>query len=350
MNHDILFHRLENQGLVGSSLRDPAEVVKWMTAVQAQDYFGSLWAIASRAGGATEELVEQAIAEKRIVRSWPMRGTLHFVSPDDLRWMLALLAPRAVSRSQLQYRENDLTARVFRKCEKLITTALTELGSLTRPELYEVLEKAGVATRDQRGLHIIGFLAQHGLICFGPRRGKQHTLVLLDEWLPPSRLPDREQALSGLVLRYFASHGPATTQDFAWWSGLAPVDIGFVRAVVKDKLEHVKIGDQEYWFRPSIRCESGTSAHLLPSYDEFTVAYKDRRLILNPEHEVATGHGIFRPVLLVNGRIAGTWKRTLRKADVQIEVTRFSSRPGDKQMRKLVQHYGAFCGRKVFYK
>lgn len=227
--------RLYNQCISNHRFKKLEEVVQWLGAVQAQDYLGSLWAIGLRLKNARETHIEKAIADKKIVRSWPMRGTLHFVAAEDLRWMLKLLTPRVIQRSAGLYKELQLDNRVFGKSRKTVTTALRDGKQFTRSEIYAVMERSGISTHDQRGLHILGHLAQEGLICFGPRNGKQQTFVLLDEWIPPAKMPDREQAIEKLTRSYFNSHGPATVKDFAWWSGLAFTD-------AKNGIEGIKSG------------------------------------------------------------------------------------------------------------
>jgi hypothetical protein len=244
---DIPFYRLKNQQITPSAFKDPAEVVRWFGAIQAQDYFGALWAIGLRLKNHTESDIEKAIAQGSIIRTWPMRGTLHFTTPEDVRWMLELLAPRATARAAGNYRQAGLDNKLFSRIRKLFLKALEGGNQLTRQELYQVLERAKISTAEQRGLHILGFLAQEGLICFGPRIGKQPSFVLLDEWIPPAKKLDREEALAKLAITYFSSRGPATQQDFAWWSGLTTKDAGMALDLVKNKLTSLAIEKQSYW-------------------------------------------------------------------------------------------------------
>lgn len=314
-----------NQGMASPIFDSPADVVRYMGAVQAQDYLGSLWAIGLRTRNATEVSVEQAIAEKAIIRTWPMRGTLHFVAPEDVRWMLALLAPRVIARSAYHYRQNNLDEATFSKSKKLFTRTLKGGKQFTRNEMYHVMEANNISTSGQRGLHILGLLAQKGVLCFGPRKDRQQTFVLLDEWVPPSKPRQRDEALAELTRRYFTSHGPATLQDFAWWSGLTITDARAGLEMAKQHLEREDIDAGSYWFASSIPHSKVTvpAAFLLPAYDEYTVAYKDRSAILDPAYAVQSGSGIFSPVMIVNGKIAGTWKRSFGKGKVVIETIPF---------------------------
>src|SRR5262249_41454511 len=301
----ITHYRLPNQRLSGAKFESPAEVVRWFGAVQAQDYLGSLWAIGLRMQNASEKAVEQAIAERTIVRTWPMRGTLHFVAAEDARWMLKLLTPRVIARSPSRHRELSLDERVFRGAREIFVKALSGGRQLTRTALYELLHARGINTKDGRGLHILGQLAHEGLICFGARDGKQPTFALLDEWLPQHKSRERDEALAELAERYFTSHGPATLQDFAWWSGLTTADARDGLEMAKRRLAPETINGQTYWLASSTPAakDAAPIAYLLPAYDEYTVAYKDRSAALNPDYakHANYGPGIFNPTIVLDG-------------------------------------------------
>src|SRR4051812_37664410 len=217
---DLIKYRLYNQQISQHVFDTPGDLAKWFGAMQAQDYLNSLWAIGLRLKNATESDIEKAITDKTIVRTWPMRRTLHFVSVQDVRWLLKLLTPRIIARSATLYSQLELDEKLFSKCKKLFVDALQEGKQLTRNELYDILEKAKISTNAQRGLHILCHLAQKGLICFAARTGKQPTFALLDEWTPATKILTHNEELAELTERYFTSHGPATIQDFAWWSSL----------------------------------------------------------------------------------------------------------------------------------
>lgn len=297
--------------------------------MQAQDYLGSLWAIGLRLKNAIESQVEKAVASKSIVRSWPMRGTLHFVRAGDLRWMLTLLTPRVIQRSLALYKQVELDKKVFLKARKVVINALTNEKQLSRNELYVHLERAKISTEKQRGLHILGHLAQEGLICFGTRKDKQHRFVLLDDWISGSLSLTREEGLAKLAISYFQSHGPATLHDFAWWSGLTVSDAKVALALVDKMLIRSRLAEQEYvMVEGQAISKSFDGAALLPCYDEYFVAYRDRKIGFD-ERTLAkvksSGNGIFFPVFLRNGRMAGTWKRTITKEKLLVEVNAFNS-------------------------
>ncbi len=279
---DILAQRLRSQHLVQQDFGEPAAAVRWFGAVQAQDYAGSLYAIGLRVRGATEASIENAIARKEIVRTWPMRGTIHFVPAQDAHWMLRLLARRQNIRLRGVYRRAGLSEEVLKRARKVLVKVLSGGKHLMRSELYRALEEAGIhATGAQRGLHIVGYWAQEGLICQVPRQGKQTTFALLDEWIPAGRTLEGEEALAELAGRYFASHGPATLQDFAWWSGLNATEAMTGLQSARSGLVAQTVDDRAYWRSPDVRrlAVPSPDVHLLPAYDEFTVAYKDRQRV-----------------------------------------------------------------------
>jgi hypothetical protein len=341
--------RLGNQHINRPTFRDPADVVRWLGAVQAQDYLGGLWAIGLRTKGATEATVEDAIARRQIVRTWPMRGTLHFVAAEDVRWILPVLTPRVVAGAQSRFRQLGLDDATFTKSARVAEKALAGGTVVRRDRLYEIWNAAGIATHDARGLHLLGVLSQQGLLCFGPRDGKQHTFTLLEEWLPSSRTLGRADALGELARRYFASHGPATVHDFAWWSGLTVTDARAGLECVTSELESEDVDGRTFWFAdsPALRAGAG-AAYLLPAWDEFTVAYRDRRDILDPTYakRVNAGGGVLSPVIVLRGHVAGTWQRTIRKDAVTVKPTLFKAldRADRVAVGKAVHRYARFLG------
>lgn len=350
---NIARHRLWSQHIAGSGLGKPSEIVRWLGAVQAQDYLGSLWAIGLRMQNATQEVIEQAIADRTIIRTWPMRGTLHFVAATDVRWMLALLTPRVVANSQWRLKQLELDAGVFARSRKAFVNALRGGRHLSRNAMHKALEAAGIATAAGRGLHILGQLAQEGLICFGTRQAKQPTFALLDEWAPAAKARERDVALAELASRYFTSHGPATLQDFAWWSGLTMADARDALEMSKSHLVQEVIKGRTYWLSASVRTakDGRPTAYVLPAYDEYTVAYKDRSAVLDPLHakRASTGNGIFNPIIVIDGQVVGTWKRILEKGSVVITPNLFTAlTKADKQALVMAAgEYGEFLKARV---
>jgi len=341
-------HRLRTQRLAGAGFRTPADVVRWFGAVQAQDYPGALWAVGLRAIGATEADVERAVAERTIVRSWPLRATLHFTAPEDLRWMLACFAPRMIARAVPRLRQLELDERTLSRSAAVLSKALRGDRQRSRPSLYARLERAGIRTHEGRGAHILWHCAHHGLICFGAREGNQHTFALLDEWIPPSTTLTRDEALAELARRYFTSHGPAALKDFIWWSGLSAGDARAGLALARPHLHKAAIDGVEYWHaEPTRRPVAPGHAVLLPPYDEYTVAYQDRRAALDPRHAAAARNGILGPTILLDGRIIGTWRRQRASGEVTIALTSFAKLTGARRqaVAAAADRYGRFLER-----
>ncbi|MEN3334595.1 MAG: hypothetical protein V7641_3960 [Blastocatellia bacterium] len=345
---DIPRLRLYNQHISRATLDKPGDVVAWLGAVQAQDYLGGLWAVGLRTSKANEKDVEKAVVDKTIVRTWPMRRTLHFVAAADVRWMLELLTPRIIAASARRSLLVGLDDRIFARSRALFAAALEGGKQLTRSAMYQVLEAAGIATTNYRGLHILARLAQEGLLCFGAREGKQPTFALLDEWAPAARTMKRDEALAELARRYFTSHGPATVQDFVWWSGLTTVDARAGIDMAKPHLVREVIDGQTYWLASSMPTAKAPSlaAHLLPPYDEYTVAYKDRSAVLDPLYAklMNTGNGVFSPIIVVDGQVVGTWKRALKKGTVVITLAPFTTinKAASRAIATAASRYGEF--------
>lgn len=315
---DIARFRLAHQQIAASRCTDPAQVVSSLGAMQAQDYLGTLWAIGLRLPSATEKDVERAIANRTIVRTWPLRSTLHFIAATDVHWILELTAPRILSTASLRFERYGLDTAVLARIRKLFVKTLQGSQQLTRDEIYAVLQRARISVEGQRGYHILWRMGVDRLICFGARRGKQATFTLLEEWAPRDRKLDRDTALAELTRRYFVGHGPATLQDFVWWSGLKVSDAKAGFAMAKSRLESLNLNDQVYWLSPETLSLSraAPTVYLLPGFDEYLLGYRDRSASLDPAYaqKVQAGsNGIFLGTIVVNGRVVGTWKRELRK-------------------------------------
>lgn len=344
--------RLHRQRIVGKKLETPAEAVAWLGAVQAQDYAAALWAIGLRTRDATLLQVEQAIAERRIVRTWPMRGTLHFLAAEDARWMTALLAPRVIANNKGRLlREFELDDNVLARCRKVLTKALGDGRPQTRSEVYARLDKAGIATERQRGIHITGRLAQEGLLCLGPRADKQPTFVLMEQWIPKGREMQRDQALAELARRYFHSHGPATVQDFTWWSGLTVKDVQLGIELASADLTTEIIGGKTYLHSGQQLQSNDASeeAQLLPAFDEYIVAYKDRSDAVEARfsRQLIGINGLFNASVVIGGLVAGTWKRGGDKSEVTVELSPFRPllKKEMKSLDKATRRYRDFMGK-----
>jgi winged helix DNA-binding protein len=345
---DITQERLRNQRLSASKFKRPAEVVQWLGAVQAQDYHGAKWALGQRMRKASEDAIEDAFARGEILRTHVMRPTWHFVAPADIRWLLKLTAPRVNAASAYYYRKFELDETVFKLSNKALTRALRGGKQLTRDELRTAVQRAGVAADDLlRFAHILLHAELDGVICSGARKGNQFTYALLDERAPQTKALIRDEALAKLALRYFTSHGPATFQDFAWWSGLTTADAKTGLAMVERQLVKEDIDRKLYWFpssTPSLKQRARTVC-LLPAFDEYLVAYKDRSAVLARERQLS-GNVVFKPSIVVDGQIVGSWKPSFKKSSVIIALKPSATLSTVERLAvtDAAQRYSAFLG------
>jgi len=347
---DVIPSRLWNQRLTNPGLKTPRDVVEHLGAVQAQDFAAAKWGVGLRMKSATDETVERAFNEGSILRIHVMRPTWHFIKPEDVHWMLELTSSRVKAALASSDRKLGHTAGFYAKCNAVIEKAFRDRKFLMRSELGDELGRAGIAARGQRLGHILVNAELDGLICSGPRLGRQFSYALLEDRVPKVKKIPRDEALALLAFRYFRSHGPAQPADFAWWSGLSMADAGRALDLVASKLTSDTAGGKTYWFSGTIgpwRPES-PMAFLLSLYDEYTIAYKDRSDISDKrdiERMIAMGNAL-TAVLILHGRVAGTWKRALSKDGAAISVRPFRKLAGSekKALESAAARYGTFLG------
>ena len=344
--------RLAAQRVGGSEFSAPGDAVRWMLALQAQDFPGVRWSVGLRQTRATEAGVEAACDAGEIVRSWPLRGTLHLISGEDLGWLLRLTTPRVIASAAGRRAGLGITEADLEGARETAVATLTGRRAMTRQALLATIEAAGVSTRGQRGYHLLGYLAQTGTLVLGPVDRSQQTLVLLDEWVPNPRRLARDEALGELALRYFRSHGPATVRDLAWWSGMTLADVRRGLAVCGDQLTTLEHDGVTYHLAPETLALTAPAAHvhLLPGFDEYLLGYRDRTAALAREHRQAIvpgGNGMFRPTIVADGEVVGTWRRTIKASEIVIEPVLFDRLSGKVRegLAEAAQAFGAFMGR-----
>jgi len=346
----IIHRRLISQRLVrgGAKSKDPNGVVTWLAAVQAQDYAGAKWGLRMRLPGSTDDDVERAFARGAILRTHVLRPTWHFVAPADIRWLLTLTAPRVHVANGHMYRRLALDAATFRRSSAALAKALEGGRHLTRDELRAVLERRGIVTALERMAYLLMHAELDGLICSGPRRGKQFTYALLDERAPSAKPLSRDEALAELARRFFVSRGPATVHDLAKWSGLTIAD---ARAGLEAAhgLEREVAGDTTYWFARAAKRSVGSrspTAHLLSIYDEYISGYRDRTGIISAANAARLRRmgnaGIY--IVVVNGVVVGHWARTVGKerATVRIQLYERLGRAERRALEASAEAFGAF--------
>lgn len=323
---EILQQRLANQQIGNSSFSTPAALVSWMGAVQAQDYAMAQWALGLRLGQVTESVIENSIARAEILRTHVLRPTWHFVAPADIRWMLQLTAPRIHIYMRSNNRKLELDDTVFGKSLKVLEKILRDGKALHRGEIALALNSAKINTDGLRLNHLLVYAELEGLVCSGPKKGKQITYALLEERVPPAAAISKEEALAELALRYFQSHGPASLKDFAWWSGLSIADAKQAQALIKDKLQLVKLGTESLAFvEREILAAKNMGITLLPNYDEYLISYADRTAMLGKGINTLSRNGnpIFANTIIINGKVEGSWKRTVNTNTVTISTEPF---------------------------
>jgi len=366
---DILRMRLYRQLIArpDAEAHRPADIVEHLGAMQAQDYLGSLWSVGLRCGDAVRDAdVEHAIAERQIVRTWPMRGTLHFLPPGDVRWILGLLGPRMIEKTATRRGQLELTDDQIDRARGLFVDALSGGRRLARPDAMKMLEDGGISTKGQRGYHVLWHLSQQAILCCGPMAGRQQTFVLLDEWVPPGTAqqdsPPRAEALTRLAARYLVAHGPATVEDFAWWAGVTKTDArAGLAGVAAESVELIHVEGVEYRLptgvveRYAAMREAAPSSEpphvdLLSGFDEYMLGYTGRRLQLGDFRasygNAVSANGTFSATLVVDGHVTGLWRRVLKRGRVEVAVRAFrqltaAEKPG---IDNAASRYAGFLG------
>ncbi len=330
---DLARFRLAAQRIAGPGFGSAGEAVRWMTAVQAQDS-GAVTSIALRTAQRDRSGVHEAMNAGEIVKSWPMRGTLHFVPGEDLGWMLNLTAARMISATAPRRAELGINDAMIDQARKVASAALESGAQLRRSELLTLWDEAALLTLPGQGYRLIFQLAQLGVLCFGPYRDGEQRIVLLDEWVRRPRWLAGDEALGEWALRYFRSHGPATIKDFAWWTKLLMADVKVALAVARPSLERIEVDGVEYFMDPQTpdrRAAYKAKAQgvfLLPGFDEFMLGYQDRRAALPTKFAprlVPGNNGMFMASVVDNGAVVGTWKRQGTGKKATIAPTPFTS-------------------------
>lgn len=333
-------HRLAAQRLIGSTFTTVVEAARWMLAIQAQDLPGAKWALGLRAPGTTLADVDAALANGELVRSWPMRGTLHITPAEDLRWMLALMTPRILDALGKRQRELGLDAKSLAKARAVAEKVLPGKPH-TRQELFAALDKAKLNADPHRGYHILHYLAQTGAICMGPA----DSYVLVDEWIETHRELDRDASLGELARRYFRSHGPATLKDLARWGKLAMPDAKRALELARpDLAQH-----EDYYFdEATLAVEAKMPVLALPGFDELILGYEDRTCTLPAQYAdriVPGGNGMFISTIVANGVVVGTWARTQKPKEIAITAKPFAKLPAG--ATQAFERYGRFVGKAI---
>jgi hypothetical protein len=345
---EIARYRLRNQQIAQSGFKTAKQLVAWMGAIQAQDVSMAKWAIGIRLPESTEKIIDSAIDTGEVIRTHLLRPTWHFVSCNDIYWMLELSANQIKASMKSRDKELELSEVVYKKSYSVLEKSFSTIKNLSREDLVTELSRAKIPTNENRASHILMRAELDGLICSGSIKNSKQTYALLQEKVPVMKRLKHEESLAQLAQNYFKSHGPATIQDFTWWSGLPASQARFALESVKAFFYHEKIGDKQYWF-PDLKYDQmpdRSKVYLMPAYDEFIISYKDRSssLIVEDHKKAVSTNGIFRPIIVIDGKVEGIWKRTIQKDKIVLE-TRFFRKPGKKiksRVDKAILSYGKF--------
>jgi hypothetical protein len=312
--------------------------------MQAQDFNSAKWAIGARLEGCTEKKIHEAFDKGEILRTHVLRPTWHFVAPENIRWMLQLSAKRIMQSMKSRDRELGLTDEIYTKCYGIIEKALEKEDNITREGLMIILQDAGIKFNSSQFYHVVTGAEANGIICSGVMSGKNQTCALLEKRVPVTKPLTKEESLAKLARIYFTSHGPAALPDFVWWSGLSVSEARQGIESLQTDFISETIDGQKYWMpdfnsrlnsRITNSDERGSSLHLLPAFDEYIVAYKDRSAGITSENhrKAVSSNGVFRPVVVKEGRVIGLWKKAT-SGKKTITVTPFE--PIDHATQQLI--------------
>ena len=348
----IAHQRLVNSGLIKPLHASPAAVVGWHGAVQAQEYAGAKWALRLRLASFQEADFDRAFDDGEILRTHVMRPTWHFVAPTDIRWLIELTAPRVKALNATMDRKLEIDDDLFARSHNVITEALQGGNALTREELGAALGRAGIHAAGMRLGYLVHRAELDALVCSGGRRGKQFTYQLLDERAPNARSLPRDEALVTLVIRYFTSHGAATVDDFAWWSGLTKADTRHGIALAGSALISEVINGKTYWRGADSSADVSLTdrrAWLLPMFDEYTIAYADYSPIFDSRYADQADSMLLGGAIVIDGQVLGSWRRTLAKYTVTLEMRPFRvfSDEENALIAQAAAQFATYLGREI---
>ena len=349
---DLVAQRFRTQRLSGSPLPSAEAVVRLLGAVQSQDYPGAKWSLGQRMSDPTDAAIDRALDEGRILRTHVLRPTWHFVTPDDIRWMLELSAPRVLAQSAYYFAKLGLEPGVFRRAHVVLERELTAGRHRTREELAAALRRRKIEASGERLAYIVAEAELTGLLCSGALRGKRHTYALLEERAPQARKLRPDEALAELTCRFFEGHGPATLRHYAWWGGLTLGEARRGLEMVGGPLVRIEVGGSTCWMGrdapdPPAR---DRAAYLVPEYDEALLGYKEPMLADLPRAaglERRPARWV-RPIVIAGGR-AGSWRRTFGRSEVSLETDVFArlDTGAEREIEKAAERFGRFLGKAI---
>jgi hypothetical protein len=350
---DISNIRTFSQKIAATEFKTVKEIVRWMGAIQAQDFSMAKWAIGLRILDSTDERIEDSFNKGEIIRTHLLRPTWHFISAEDIYWMLELTAPQIKSSMKSRNKELELSESIFTKSKCLLEKTLSNGLSLTRDEIAREYNKVKIRTDGNRLSHLLVRAELDGIVCSGPIKANKQTFSLLQDRVPRKKVLTRDESLVELAKRYFKSRGPATLHDFVWWSGLPVKDARQALESVKSGFITEMIGSEKYLFSTSspIDIYNKTYIHLLPAFDEFLISYRDRSASLSAgdNKKAVSSNGIFNPLIIINGQVTGLWKRSINKTKVIIEpiLLQQLNKTNRNLIEKNAYRFGRFLNKEI---
>lgn len=342
--------RMANQQLNVHDKTSIQELVSYMGIMQAQDFAMSKWAVGMRLENASEHSVEAAINKAEIIRIHVLRPTWHFVAADDVHLMLQLSAQPIKASMKGRHKQMGLTEALFKKSNKIIERALSK-KHCTREELMKDLIKQKIVVTENRSSHIMLRAELDGIVCSGEISNNKFTYALLDERINNKKHYSKEEALQLLATKYFQSHGPAKLSDFMWWCGINKTTATHAVSVLDKSFVKESFKKETYWLKQESKTSGLSNVLLLPSYDEYIISYKDRSQMVDnaASKKVISSNGIFWPVVLVNGKVAGKWSRKIINNEVKINYDLFSpvSSSAKRKLKKSASQYAKFINKKI---
>lgn len=368
MKNDItaatLCHLRQQSLLLGDKrLKSVKEVARWFCAMQSQDLASGKWSFGVRLPQKTEAHIDAAIESGDVLRTWPMRGTIHFIASEDARWLLQTTGTKALARAASRRAYLGLEESTANRASDILGKALRGGKRFTRTEAVACLKQNGIKAEGQLAYHLLWYASQIGVTCIGPNVGNEQTFVLLADWAKTQRTLVGDEALSELAVRYFRSHGPVTQQDFMGWSGLTAAEAKRGIALAGNLLVALTWQGKSLWMSKAIFDAAANAparaqprVHVLPGFDEFLLGIKDRSLAVPAAHKnkiIPGNNGMFLSTLVVDGVVVGTWKRTVKRTKggdrVVIDPAPFTklSRPIRTALDEAFDSYGKYLGMPV---
>ena len=345
--------RLQNQQLLNPLFCQPKELVSWLGAMQAQNYSMVKWAVGMRLKSATIQTVEEALRKGEILRTHVMRPTWHLVAAEDIRWMLKLSAERVIAANESYAKGHnlDISEELYAKSYRLLEKILSGKKSLTRQEIAEHFSRLGIVADNHRMTRFMTRAEQVGIVCSGEDKGSKCTYALLEERVPPMPELTKDESLARLARSYFRSHSPAVLQDFVWWSGLPVSDAKQAIYLIASELTTEQWKEQTWYIHDACRTRGKLTddIHLLPSYDEYLLGYKDRTDVLPLEHypKAFTNNGLFFPIILHKGQVVGNWNKSAKKKGLDLEYSCFRQEADmdEAMLHQAKQKFAQFLGK-----